>query len=83
MDILFAHSDERVAVVVTHSGFARSLLLAVEREPYRPMNAELVPVIVDRQADDDEDGGGEDEEVALEEEGRGGASGGEPAAARR
>ena len=33
-------------VVVTHSGFARSVLLAVGREPYRPQNTELVPLIV-------------------------------------
>lgn len=35
-------------MIITHSGFARSLLLAVQREPYRPNNAELVPVIVDK-----------------------------------
>jgi broad specificity phosphatase PhoE len=82
LDILFAHAqDERVAVVVTHSGFARSLLLAVEREPYRPMNAELVPVIVDRAVDEEE------EELVEGEEERGGAAaaaaGVGPAAARR
>jgi hypothetical protein len=54
--------------VVTHSGFTRSLLLAAGREPYRPQNAELVPVVVDRlrrlgsgegeDDEDDEDGGG-------------------------
>ncbi|KAF6258773.1 histidine phosphatase superfamily [Scenedesmus sp. NREL 46B-D3] len=48
LDILFEHAPEKVVVVVTHSGFTRSLLLAVQREPYRPMNAELVPVIVDK-----------------------------------
>jgi hypothetical protein len=37
-----------VILVVTHSGFARSLLLAVQREPYRPQNAELIPVIVEQ-----------------------------------
>ena len=55
LDILFARAGERVAVVVTHSGFARSLLLAVEREPYRPVNAELVPVIVDRAVEEEEE----------------------------
>uniref|UniRef100_A0A383VY91 Uncharacterized protein n=1 Tax=Tetradesmus obliquus TaxID=3088 RepID=A0A383VY91_TETOB len=50
LDILFEHAPEKVVVVVTHSGFTRSLLLAVQREPYRPQNAELVPVIVDKAA---------------------------------
>lgn len=45
---LFDSSPERVVFVVTHSGFTRSALLAVGREPYRPQNAELVPVIVER-----------------------------------
>lgn len=44
----------QVVVIVTHSGFTRSLLLAVEREPYRPNNAELVPVIVDKLIRDDD-----------------------------
>eukprot|EP00882_Tetradesmus_deserticola_P022930 GHRQ01024936.1.p1 GENE.GHRQ01024936.1~~GHRQ01024936.1.p1 ORF type:complete len:133 (-),score=27.88 GHRQ01024936.1:326-724(-) len=35
LDILFDHAPEKVVVVVTHSGFTRSLLLAVQREPYR------------------------------------------------
>jgi broad specificity phosphatase PhoE len=35
LDILFEHAPEKVVVVVTHSGFTRSLLLAVQREPYR------------------------------------------------
>lgn len=48
LDILFEHAPEQVVVVVTHSGFTRSLLLAVKREPYRPMNAELVPVLVEK-----------------------------------
>lgn len=39
-----------MVIVVTHSGFARSLLLAVEREPYRPQNAELIPVLVEKKA---------------------------------
>lgn len=43
---LFAYADEKVAIVFTHSGFTRSVLLAVEREPYRPQNTELVPIIV-------------------------------------
>ncbi|GBF97521.1 hypothetical protein Rsub_10444 [Raphidocelis subcapitata] len=51
LDILFNNAPEKVVVIVTHSGFARSLLLAVEREPYRPNNAEMVPVIVDRNDD--------------------------------
>lgn len=50
LDILYNHAPERVIVIVTHSGFARSLLLAVQREPYRPNNAELVPVIVDKES---------------------------------
>ena len=33
---VFEYVDERVALVVTHSGFTRSILLAVGREPYRP-----------------------------------------------
>ncbi len=43
---VFSLAEERVVVVVTHSGFTRSVLLAVGREPYRPQNTELVPVIV-------------------------------------
>ncbi len=52
----------QVVFIITHSGFTRSLLLAVRREPYRPQNAELVPVIVDKtekgedpEDDDDDD----------------------------
>lgn len=48
LDILFEHAPEQVIVVVTHSGFARSLLLAAQREPYRPQNAEMVPAIIDK-----------------------------------
>jgi broad specificity phosphatase PhoE len=48
LDILFDRAPEQVIIVVTHSGFTRSLLLAVQREPYRPQNAEMVPVIVDK-----------------------------------
>lgn len=44
---LFENAPEPVIFVVTHSGFTRSVLLAVHHEPYRPQNAELVPVIVD------------------------------------
>jgi hypothetical protein len=56
---LFERAEEEVVFVVTHSGFARSVLLAVGREPYRPVNAELVPIIVEQLAkrspeDDDE-----------------------------
>jgi hypothetical protein len=43
---VFQYIEERVVVVLTHSGFTRSLLLAVDREPYRPQNTELVPVLV-------------------------------------
>lgn len=46
LDDLFALVEERVVFVVTHSGFTRSVLLAVGREPYRPQNTELVPVII-------------------------------------
>lgn len=48
LDALFEEVKEEVVLVVTHSGFTRSLLLAVGREPYRPVNAELVPVIVEK-----------------------------------
>eukprot|EP00878_Enallax_costatus_P000755 GHUV01000873.1.p1 GENE.GHUV01000873.1~~GHUV01000873.1.p1 ORF type:complete len:419 (+),score=142.48 GHUV01000873.1:272-1528(+) len=48
LDILYERAPEQVVIVVTHSGFTRSLLLAVRREPYRPQNAEMVPVIVDK-----------------------------------
>ncbi|KAF8061943.1 Cnot4 [Scenedesmus sp. PABB004] len=65
LDILFEHAPERVIVVVTHSGFTRSVLLAVRREPYRPQNAELVPVIVDR-APRDNDGGDDDDEAWID-----------------
>lgn len=55
---LFERAEEEVVFVVTHSGFARSVLLAVGREPYRPVNAELVPIIVEqlreRSPEDDE-----------------------------
>lgn len=40
------HSCTQVILVFTHSGFTRSLLLSVGREPYRPQNTELVPVII-------------------------------------
>lgn len=45
---VFDYTDGQVALVVTHSGFTRSLLLAVGREPYRPQNSELVPVLVQK-----------------------------------
>ncbi|KAF5829717.1 hypothetical protein DUNSADRAFT_15582 [Dunaliella salina] len=45
---LFESVPENIVPVITHSGFIRSVLLAVEREPYRPQNTELVPVIVTR-----------------------------------
>lgn len=48
LNILFKHAPEPVIVVITHSGFARSLLLAVQREPYRPQNAELIPVVIEQ-----------------------------------
>ena len=48
LNILFKHAPEPVIVVITHSGFARSILLAVQREPYRPQNAELLPVLVEK-----------------------------------
>jgi len=57
LDILWANTPEQVVVIVTHSGFTRSLLLAVEREPYRPNNAEMVPVIVDKNDEYDLMGG--------------------------
>ena len=47
LETLFANAEEQVIVVVTHSGFIRSLLLAVDREPYRPKNAEMVPAIIE------------------------------------
>ena len=50
LDDLFALVEERVVFVVTHSGFTRSVLLAVGREPYRPQNTELVPVIIAKRA---------------------------------
>ncbi len=43
---LFHYADEKVIVTVTHSGFARSVLLAMGREPYRPQNTELIPIVV-------------------------------------
>ncbi len=45
---LFERAQEEVVFVVSHSGFARSILLAVGREPYRPMNAELLPIVVEQ-----------------------------------
>ena len=48
---VFEYVEERVVMVVTHSGFTRSILLAVGREPYRPQNTELVPVIVQKTTD--------------------------------
>lgn len=45
---LYEFAEEKVVIVFTHSGFTRSLLLAAGREPYRPQNTELVPVIVYR-----------------------------------
>ncbi|KAJ9525002.1 hypothetical protein QJQ45_005926 [Haematococcus lacustris] len=68
----------KVVVVITHSGFTRSILLAMQREPYRPQNTELVPAIVtrvnhgkrpsDSDSDDFEVGEGEDEDDMAEEE---------------
>ena len=46
LETLFDNAEEQVIVVVTHSGFIRSLLLAIDREPYRPKNAEVVPAII-------------------------------------
>jgi hypothetical protein len=57
--------NPQVVVIVTHSGFARSLLLAVEREPYRPANAELVPVIVDRNGGRDDVTSRDDDVIAA------------------
>ena len=48
LETLFDNAEEQVIVVVTHSGFIRSLLLEVDREPYRPKNAEVVPALVER-----------------------------------
>lgn len=48
LEVLFQNVEEQVVFVVTHSGFTRSVLLAVGREPYRPQNAELVPVIIQK-----------------------------------
>ncbi|EFJ52590.1 hypothetical protein VOLCADRAFT_103079 [Volvox carteri f. nagariensis] len=45
---LWTFAPEKVVFVVTHSGFTRSVLLAVGREPYRPQNTELVPVLVQK-----------------------------------
>mmetsp|Transcript_32937 Transcript_32937/g.72765 ORF Transcript_32937/g.72765 Transcript_32937/m.72765 type:complete len:349 (+) Transcript_32937:2382-3428(+) len=45
---LWTFAPEKVVLVVTHSGFTRSILLAVGREPYRPQNTELVPVLVSK-----------------------------------
>ncbi|KAJ9525001.1 hypothetical protein QJQ45_005925 [Haematococcus lacustris] len=69
---------QQVVVVITHSGFTRSILLAMQREPYRPQNTELVPAIVtrvnhgkrpsDSDSDDFEVGEGEDEDDMAEEE---------------
>ncbi|MEW5305032.1 MAG: hypothetical protein WDW38_001951 [Sanguina aurantia] len=47
---LYAFAPEKVVFVVTHSGFTRSVLLAAGREPYRPQNSELVPLILQRTA---------------------------------
>lgn len=65
LDILFDHAPEQVVVIVTHSGFTRSLLLAVRREPYRPMNAELVPVVIEKvELDDDDDDDDQPDDVS-------------------
>ena len=48
LETLFDNAEEQVIIVVTHSGFIRSLLLGVDREPYRPRNAEVVPAIIQR-----------------------------------
>nr|QOL01232.1 putative extracellular protein TR9_040 [Trebouxia lynnae] len=48
LETLFNNAEEQVIFVVTHSGFIRSLLLAVDREPYRPKNAEVVPALIRR-----------------------------------
>lgn len=50
LQVLFNNVPEQVVFVITHSGFTRSVLLAVGREPYRPVNAELVPVIIQKRA---------------------------------
>lgn len=64
----------QVIFVITHSGFTRSILLAVDREPYRPLNAEVVPVVVERKVkkvkceDDFEDAESDDDEEEGEHE---------------
>ena len=45
---VFSFCQSKVVMVVTHSGFTRSILLSVGREPYRPQNTELVPVLVQK-----------------------------------
>lgn len=60
---LFERAEEEVVFVVTHSGFARSVLLAVGREPYRPVNAELVPIIIEQLREKS----AEDEELLAED----------------
>ena len=45
---VFGFIENKVVLVVTHSGFARSVLLAVGREPYRPQNTELIPILVQK-----------------------------------
>lgn len=54
LDDLFRLVEERVVFVVTHSGFTRSVLLAVGREPYRPQNTELVPIVIYKHDDDEQ-----------------------------
>jgi hypothetical protein len=62
--VVLMHALWQVVVVFTHSGFTRSVLLAVGREPYRPQNTELVPAIVFKTAS----GSGSDE-LGIDEDG--------------
>mmetsp|Transcript_5462 Transcript_5462/g.10235 ORF Transcript_5462/g.10235 Transcript_5462/m.10235 type:complete len:356 (+) Transcript_5462:61-1128(+) len=48
LDKVFRFASEKVIFVITHSGTTRSVLLTVGREPYRPQNTEVVPVIVQK-----------------------------------
>uniref|UniRef100_A0A7R9V4S6 Uncharacterized protein n=1 Tax=Chlamydomonas euryale TaxID=1486919 RepID=A0A7R9V4S6_9CHLO len=73
MKDVFEFIDDRVAFVMTHSGTVRSLLLAVGREPYRPQNTELVPVVVEEirpaPSGDDDDDAGDDGRTMVDEYG--------------
>jgi broad specificity phosphatase PhoE len=45
---IYAHVQEDIVFVVSHSGMIGAILAAIGREPYSATNAELVPALVEQ-----------------------------------